>query len=93
MPGRSVEDIIGPISVNVGGVNVDVEAALKGMRERAERDKVESQAQAGMKSKVELAGSGTGLKEDEDKKRLEWFAGLANRRRSGGGSSASTPQR
>jgi len=84
-------EIATPVLMNVGGVNVDVEAAVKQLRERAARDannKLSEQQQA------ERANHDAGEVEDaqEGEKRLEWLAGLANRRRTGG-STPSTPQR
>jgi len=83
--GHSALDFVGPVQINVGGVTVDVEAALEGMRERAAADI----------GKDEPEGADTKAKVDDesaaDKKRLEWFATLASRRKSGGSSIPGSP--
>jgi dynein light intermediate chain 1 len=73
---------IGPVSINVGGVTIDVDEAVRGLQSQIEARKEEQKAK-------EVHAE----PEDEHKKRLEWFAGLASRKKSIGGSPAtpSTP--
>jgi len=78
-------DFVGPVQINVGGVTVDVEAALQGMRDRAAADVEEDEPESvDTKAKVDDESAA-------DKKRLEWFATLASRRKSGGGSIPGSP--
>jgi dynein light intermediate chain 1 len=82
--GPSALDFVGPVQINVGGVTVDVEAALQGMRDRAAASTGNDEAEADTKAKVDDESSA-------DKKRLEWFATLASRRKSGGSSIPGSP--
>jgi len=77
-----VTEPVTPMLMNVGGVVRDVEAEIKELRERA--------ALRG----AEEANNDKGEVDDdrESEKKLEWLAGLANRRKTGG-STPSTPQR
>ena len=83
--GHGALDFVGPVQINVGGVTVDVEAALQGMRDRAAADVEEDEPESvDTKAKVDDESAA-------DKKRLEWFATLASRRKSGGGSIPGSP--
>jgi len=85
--GHGALDFVGPVQINVGGVTVDVEAALQGMRDRAAASSAEDE--------TETANTEAKAKVDDesaaDKKRLEWFATLASRRKSGGSSIPGSP--
>ena len=85
--GHGALDFVGPVQINVGGVTVDVEAALQGMRDRAAASSAEDE--------TEIANTDARAKVDDesaaDKKRLEWFATLASRRKSGGSSIPGSP--
>ena len=82
---------ITPMLMNVGGMNVDVEAAVKELRERAAlRDTDDGRSQHENAQTSEDKGR---IEDDVDgEKRLEWLAGLATRRKAGV-STPSTPQR
>ena len=78
-------DFVGPVQINVGGVTVDVEAALQGMRDRAAADSGLGEPESvDAKAKDDDESSA-------DKKRLQWFATLASRRKSGGSSVPGSP--
>lgn len=85
---------VAPMLMNVGGVHVDVEAAVKELRERAALGYTNNDNDD-LQDNEQTRDDGGGQQQqsvDEAERKLEWISGLANRRKTGG-SRPSTPQR